>query len=76
MSFLRAWISVNQGFCGQSLGQRVCLFLIGYCTFGCTVEGEKQVAKIDQDLALPNPVITSLFAYQHGGPILKTQAIR
>ena len=25
--FLRAWLSVNQGFCGQNLGQRAFLFL-------------------------------------------------
>ena len=46
MVFLGAWLSVNQGFCGQNLGQGEWLFFIIYGTLDLTVgsvELDKQI---------------------------------
>jgi hypothetical protein len=37
MGFCGAWLSVNQRFCGQNLGQGECLFFIIYGTLDRTV---------------------------------------
>jgi hypothetical protein len=42
MGFLGAQLSVNQGFCGQNLGQGECLFFIIYGTLDRTVGDTSQ----------------------------------
>jgi hypothetical protein len=45
--FLGAWLSVNQGFSGQNLGQRECLFFIIYGTLDRTVGSVELDKKIE-----------------------------
>ena len=47
MDFWRAWISVNQGFCGQNFGQDECLFFIIYGTLDHTVDSVELDKQID-----------------------------
>jgi len=52
MDFLGAWLSVNQGFCGQNLGQDECLFFIIYGTLDRTVDSVELDKQIDADAKL------------------------
>jgi hypothetical protein len=61
--FLPARLSVNQGFCDQNLGQRLNLIFISFETFYCTIDGKKQVAKINLHKAFTTQALTSLFVY-------------
>jgi hypothetical protein len=53
--------TVSQRFYGQNFGKSECLFFISHGTLDPTVEGSKQVAKINLHKAFTSQALASLF---------------